>query len=253
MIDKMNDLRVAVSFTESQRQIQAESLASKLTLPLISAAEFSAYDFVLVYTEQCLQLQACQDKLGKPFSIDFLQGRLAYRAQHGGGIKQALAKAVGMKSGVRPQIIDATAGLGRDAFILANLGCEVLMLERNPIVFSLLQDALLRAKEYADFNLKLSLQRVDAVTYLSQQTETDVVYLDPMFPERKKSALVKKEMQILHKIVGQQLDEQQLLKTALAIASKRIVVKRPNWALPIAGQQPSFVIKNQHYRFDCYS
>ena len=136
-----------------------------------------------------------------------------YRRKKGGGRSQTIAKAVGLKGGKSPTIIDATAGLGVDAFVLASLGCSVTMLERVPAVHALLENGLESSREYAamhDSELAIILDRMqlvsgDAEGYmndLSDETRPDVVYLDPMFPERRKSAAVKKEMQVFHQLIG---------------------------------------------------
>jgi 16S rRNA (guanine1516-N2)-methyltransferase len=193
-------------------------------------------------------------------SIDFLSAQLNYRKQRGGGRKQLIAKAVGIKSGYRPKIIDATAGLGIDAFILASLGCEVTMLERSPIIGALLEDGLLRAKEQLESsNIKLNLVIADArefLTTLSPKQYPDVIYLDPMYPERRKSALNKKNMRMLRDIVGEDLDSWELLAVAIKVATKRVVVKRPRLAPAIAPPKadikPDIVYRGKSCRFDVY-
>ena len=81
----------------------------------------------------------------KPLIVDFVSSSVNYRQNFGGGRKQDIAKAVGIKSGIRPNIIDATAGLGRDGFILASLGSHVTLIERSQIIHDLLADGMRRA------------------------------------------------------------------------------------------------------------
>ena len=197
-----------------------------------------------------------EPKLGAIY-VDFVQGTLAHRRKFGGGRGEAVAKAVGIKSGYLPTVIDATAGLGRDAFVLAALGCQVRLIERNPVVYLLLQDGLQRA--YADPDIgelmqqNMQLLTVPSLTELPIDTmSADVVYLDPMYPHKPKSALVKKEMRVFQQLVGADLDADLLLEPALSIAQKRVVVKRPDYAQFLAQKAPHFSRETKNHRFDVY-
>src|SRR5690606_23122611 len=109
-----------------------------------------------------------------PVFADFVEGALAYRRLHGGGRGQPVARAVGLKPGIYPKVLDATAGLGRDAFVLAALGCEVVMLERSPIIAALLDDALARAaleSEVAPIVARMTLIQADARQWLAQGSD----------------------------------------------------------------------------------
>lgn len=211
----------------------------------------------LVQTEQRLELRKLDEpKLGA-VAVDFVAGNMTHRRKFGGGRGEAVAKAVGIKSSYLPSIIDATAGLGRDAFILAALGCNVHLLERNPIVYALLQDGLERAYHDPDIGewakVRLHLLTLGEISTISPETKVDVVYLDPMFPHRQKSALVKKEMRIFQHLVGSDLDADKLLLQAAQLAEKRIVVKRPQGAPYLAHIQPQGEIKTKNHRFDLYN
>lgn len=189
----------------------------------------------------------------EPLYINFLAGKIGYRRRHSHTGNELLAKAIGIKGDYKPTVIDATAGLGRDAVIMAHLGCQVTMLERSPAVAILLEEALKKA--LLELKIVLSLIQVDAKEYLLHLKSTDypdVIYLDPMYPERKKSALVKKEMRILREIVGDDKDASDLLKVALHHARKRIVVKRAKTAPCLADLKPNFIIKGSQQRFDVY-
>src|SRR3990167_2732906 len=152
-------------------------------------------------------------------TIDFLNAALNYRRQFGGGKNQLIAKAIGIKPKQTLTVFDATAGLGRDGFVLAALGCAVTLCERSEKVYVALCDAITRANQEPWFQaLSLKLIRADARDYLSHLDKNnyfDVIYIDPMFPERKKSALVKKEMRDLRDIVGDDMDSEQLFEVAL--------------------------------------
>lgn len=151
----------------------------------------------LVLTPEHLELRKRDEpKLGGIF-VDFVGGAMAHRRKFGGGRGEAVAKAVGIKGDYLPDVVDATAGLGRDAFVLASVGCRVRMLERNPVVAALLDDGT--ARGYADAEIggwlqeRLQLIHASSLTALTDITpRPQVVYLDPMFPHKQKSALVKK-------------------------------------------------------------
>ncbi|MCK3658004.1 DNA polymerase I [Pasteurellaceae bacterium Pebbles2] len=197
-----------------------------------------------------------EPKLGAIF-VDFVGGVMAHRRKFGGGRGEAIAKAVGIKGDYLPSIIDATAGLGRDAFVLAAIGCQVRLVERHPVVHLLLQDGLRRA--YADPEIGAMLQQnlrllpYSHIAELDPQVDfADVVYLDPMYPHKQKSALVKKEMRIFQHLVGADLDADQLLEPALKLAQKRVVVKRPDYAESLAEKAPHFNRETKNHRFDVY-
>lgn len=206
--------------------------------------------------DQLTLLKRDEPKLGG-ISVDFVSGAVAHRRKFGGGRGQSIAKAVGLKQGISPTVVDGTAGLGRDGFVLASLGCNVTLIERHPIVASLLEDGLRRGYQDADIGPWLTermrlvhASSLTALVDLGQQV--DVVYLDPMYPHREKSALVKKEMRVFQSLVGADTDADGLLTPAMALASKRVVVKRPDYAEDLDGVKPSMVIATKKNRFDVY-
>jgi 16S rRNA (guanine1516-N2)-methyltransferase len=201
-------------------------------------------------------------QLNTSISIDFLQGSMAHRQQFGGGRGQAIAKAIGMKSGITPSVLDTTAGMAGDAFVLATLGCSITMIERSPIIFTLIEDAVQRAALNESFTEILeqgfNIVNQDANEYMKHKIETgspppDVIYIDPMYPHKKKSALVKKDMQILQRLHGIDDDAGELLKTALSYARNRVVVKRPIQAAAISDKKPNTCIKSKKTRYDIYT
>lgn len=212
--------------------------------------------FALVQTNEKLALYKLDEpKLGA-ISVDFVEGTLAHRRKFGGGRGEAVAKAIGIKGDYLPTVIDATAGLGRDAFVLACVGCKVTLVERNPIVCALLEDGLTRAyqdAEIGDFmRERMLLADVRSITELTQPQLVDAVYLDPMYPHKQKSALVKKEMRVFQHLVGADLDADHLLLPAKQLARKRVVVKRPDYAPFLAEQHPDFSHTTKNHRFDIY-
>lgn len=243
--------RVAVAYQEAQYAEQAKRLSQQLNIPMLEPD--GDMDFILNVTEAGLALQSRDPTLGKPIRIDFLAGKTNHRRLHGGGRGQLIAKACAVKGQPLPTILDATAGLGQDAFVLACLGCEVHMLERSPIVAVLLQDGLNRLQ--AEESMPLRLIQMDAISYLTQAKadEFDVVYLDPMFPARQKNAKVKKEMQVLQALLGKvEEDEAAIFAAAKRVAKKRVAVKRPRGAPHYANTAPSFEITGKSSRFDIY-
>ena len=240
--------------TDSNELIEsAKQLATELSLPFMPLNEDQIQ---LVMTKQYIEIRA--PDLGNAIFIDFVAGKNAHRRQFGGGRGQALAKAIGLKKGATPTIIDATAGFGRDAFVLANLGCQITLLERNPLIARLLENALDRAKDDHDISdaiSRMSLINNDAVEYLSNleaQQHPDVIYMDPMYPVRIKSALVKKDMRLLHRLAGEDADSKQILTIARQVAQKRVVVKRPTSASFVGDLPPDTNIETKSTRYDVY-
>jgi len=213
--------------------------------------------FSLHYDDKGLSLYKTDEpKLGA-INVDFITGAVAHRRKFGGGKGQSIAKAVGLNKGATPVVLDATAGLGRDGFVLASLGCKVILHERHPVVAALLYDGLQRA--YNDSEIGLWMQQNMSLIFGSSHTllaqcdsVPDVVYLDPMFPHREKSALVKKEMRVFQELVGGDTDADDLLEFAYPLASKRVVVKRPDYAPFLNDKTPSMQIKTKKNRFDVY-
>jgi 16S rRNA (guanine1516-N2)-methyltransferase len=161
-----------------------------------------------------------------------------------------------MKDGKTPKVVDATAGLGRDAFLLASLGARVVLIERSPEMHKLLEEGMARARqaggEVADAIARMTLLQGDARALLPTLSP-EVVLVDPMHPPRKKSALVKSEMRLIREIVGTDEDCVDLMKVALATARKRVVLKWPQRADPMAGiGPPSHQITGKSTRYDVF-
>lgn len=201
---------------------------------------------------------SASDKILQPDTLicDFVGGAVGHRFRHGGGRGQALPKAVGMKGGGNHRIVDATAGLGRDSFLLASLGAEVIMIERSEHMHRLLLEGMARAKEaggdIADTIKRMTLLHGDAKDLLPTMSP-EVILIDPMHPPRTTSSLVKKEMRITRDIVGPDEDSVELMKVALASASKRVVLKWPRRADPLQGIcAPSHQILGKSTRYDVF-
>lgn len=203
--------------------------------------------------EQALAIADGSVPRQKPIAVDFFSAAALHRQRFGGGRSQAIAKAVGLSKRPDMTVLDATAGLGRDAWVLASLGAQVWMLERHPIVRLLLSDGLNRAVAAGLFAEALTLENGNLIEGVQLKQRPGVVYLDPMFPERRSSAAVKKEMTVFHELVGPDDDADSLLEPALALAVYRVVVKRPRHAPDLAGQKPALVLSGKSSRLDIYT
>lgn len=218
----------------------------------------SQSSMALVLTPERLELRKRDEpKLGGIF-VDFVAGTQAHRRKFGGGRGEAVARAVGVKGDYLPTVVDATAGLGRDAFVLASVGCHVTMFERHPVVAALLDDGLRRAYQDREIGhwiqARLTLIHASSIEALGQvDSRPDVVYLDPMFPHKQKSALVKKEMRVFQSLVGADTDADSLLAPAIALAKKRVVVKRPDYAPPLGNRATNNAVVTKGHRFDLYA
>ena len=187
---------------------------------------------------------------------DFIGGAVLHRFRFGGGRGQALPRAVGMKGGVNPVVVDATAGLGRDAFLLASLGADVTLIERSPVIHELLEEGMARARkaggDVATVIGRMTLLHGDARDLLLTLSP-EVILVDPMHPARKKSALVKNELRLIREIVGADEDSAELMTVALATARKRVVLKWPLRAEPMQGiSPPSHQIMGKSTRYDVF-
>jgi len=252
---------VAAIAVHARFAARAAALAARLGLPLLAAEGQAATlgaDALLEVGER-LALRALRPLRSGAVSVDFAAGRAAHRRQFGGGRGQPLARALGLKGGRSPGVVDATAGLGRDAFVLASLGCHVRLIERQPLLAELLDDGLRRAAAdaaSAGIAARMALIRADAADWLGgldAAAAPDCVYLDPMYPKRDKSAAVKKEMRLLQRLVGADADAAGLLAAALDCGAARVVVKRPKGAPPLDGPPPSAAITGPNTRYDLYA
>lgn len=201
--------------------------------------------------------------------IDFFSKKMRYRMQHINKAQEPLLRALGWKSTESKRVLDMTAGLGRDSCLLFFAGFHVTMFERNPVLQILLQNAL-ESLPSADFTSTIQLEKEDSIVFLQKMQEpqtssdsssapsenesliADAIYMDPMYPERKKSALVKKELRIIRNLVGSDMDSERLLLTALESKVQRVVVKRPKGATYVADLVPNHSVESPNTRFDVY-
>lgn len=254
--------RVAIVDDNTTR---AAELADATGLALIKAdtslrKHSTQWSYTLLWVNEQLTLRHHEPKRSVDITIDFTAGRTLHRLKFGGGHGQPLARAV--KSRDKPIIGDATAGFGKDAFVFASLGCEVVLLERSTVVHAMLNDALTRAIKKAE--TKAIVERMHL--YLADSTilpsnwphpqTPNIIYLDPMYPDSKRAA--KKEIQTLRTLLDtaqgpySKQDNEKLLSAALATA-ERVVVKRPRKANPLADVNPVGKISSPNTRYDIYS
>ncbi len=192
--------------------------------------------------------------------------KLDVRSGAGRSLQGPLHKAVGIRKGdaYRPSVLDATAGFGEDTWLLASAGCKVTALERHPVIHALLEDGLAAvAVSHSETAQRIVLHHADAIEWLSEcsveqglhqkscSSSYDVVLIDPMFPLERK-ATQRKPMRVLRMLVGDDVDAAALLSEALTVAQRRVVVKRPRLAEPLAGPPPAVSHAGRGLRLDVY-
>ena len=200
--------------------------------------------------------------------VDFVHGKARHRARESGFGAHALIKALGVKHFVRqhsdyPKIIDATGGLGQDAWALASAGCRLTIFERHPLIHALLADGLARAAAdpaTRDIAARLMLIRADAEQGIGRpgSQTAHAIYLDPMYPPRRRKAASKKGMQFLHELLGPASAEQSpsLLLSTIVSGVSRVVVKRPKGATCLPGTEQHkgqlSEVQSPNTRYDIY-
>ncbi len=236
-------------------RVRAAELAARLSLPLVDGPE-EGCDLLLILTEERLELRLNEKGAPGPVYVDFREGSLGFQA-HINPFGQ-LIRAV-CRGRRKPDVVDATAGLGHDTFLLVHKGCRVTAVERSPVIAALLRDGIDRTAVDPELHRmlteRLTLVCADARDYLDNlapEETPDVVLIDPMFPPRKKAALVKKEMRVVRRLIGDDEDSEELLTLARRVATRSVVVKRMLRAPPLA-PGPLWTCKGKTTRYDVYS
>ena len=235
---------------------QAERLAQRWSLPLASVDQPPGLR--LWVDARGTRLGDSRPGAPGPISVDFLEPAFLRRLAVAGPAREGLVRAVGARRGARPAILDATAGLGQDAAILAAAGCEVTLVERSPVVAALLDDGLNRAgsdPRTAQASARMRLRHEDSTRHLESLPDDqrpDVVVLDPMYAPRRGGARSGKSMQHLQRLLGHDPAPPGLLDAALASARQRVVVKRQRRAPALPGPAPDFTVPGTSTRFDVY-
>lgn len=182
----------------------------------------------------------------KPICIDFSNHIID---------NKPLLKACGIKNKDKIKVLDCTAGFAKDTFTIASNNCEVVAVEKNKIIFSLIENAIKRGNknQYIKSILdNITFLNMDSIDFLENTDQMfDCIYLDPMFEEAKKSRLVKKNMQIFHKLTDNS-DNEKLFHLSIKHASKRVVVKRALYDNFLVDKKPSYQVKEKTVRFDVY-
>lgn len=242
---------------------RAQGLSDRLEAPL-AVCEPGCSGAAFIPELGLLYLKVSRDGLslmrdGMELRPDFAE--MLPRIKQGALQREMLVKAARVKGVEAPRAVDATAGLGEDSLLLAAAGFTVTLCEADPVIAALLEDALARASEHEVLgpivermrlvagDSRITLERAGAST----GAQPDVVYLDPMFPGRTKSAAVKKKFQLIHGLERptEPLDEESLLQAALAAHPRKVVIKRPVKGPYLAGVKPSHAIAGKAVRYDC--
>ncbi|MDC1435792.1 class I SAM-dependent methyltransferase [Gammaproteobacteria bacterium] len=258
-------MKIGFVFTGEVDTDYCQSIKQLTKLPSLELSEKGKFTHILNLDESGLSLQSQELRAGEthkqPTRVDFQDASLLYRKESFGK-HQGLAKAVGLNKHKPMHVLDATAGLGRDAFILASMGCEITMIEQSPIIYSLIFDGLKRAAYTEDLALKgilqkMSLLHAKAQDYFKEieqgkKAKPDVIYLDPMFPPRNKKANVKKDIGLLQEVLGFDEESNDLLKAAKGFAKHRIVVKRPGSKVSKGSIKPSFIVPGKTAHFEVF-
>ena len=245
--------QLAVLFEGNGELSTFEALAQRLNVPLRQSSEPNFEAFFLTWRDGCLKLLDKELLKKGGLSVD-IAPRNGEQRSYPAPKEGAFAQAIGRKT---KTVIDATTGWAQDSLCLFRMGYDVSCIERSPMMVELLADAFVRLEQESWVQkLQLSppiLLRGNAIELLQTlESPPDCIYLDPMFPpKRKKSALSKKTMTILQEVVGEDLDKTELFEAAFAATGKRVVVKSPNYAEPLGGK-PTETFDSKLLRYDVY-
>lgn len=241
-----------ISVLDEARMDEAVELAGILGVQVVRGRiDDRADGAMLIYAEDGLGLE------GNGLHLRADLSKMIPRLRAGNLNRELLVKAARGKSAqMTGRAIDATAGLGEDALLLAAAGWDVVMLEKDVVIAALLDDALKRAADNPVLSPvveRLDLIECDSIEFLADLKEdVDVVYLDPMFPDRGRSSLAKKKFQLLHMLEGPCPDDAALLEAAFSVHPRKVVVKRPLKGDALGGRKPSYSLRGKTVRYDCY-
>ena len=227
----------------SEFDARVRHISSTYGLPIADAADEFEYKYALKIEDDVLKLVELASPKYRPISMTTNSlGRLSKKSH--------LGRAVGRKV---KHIIDGTAGLGGDSLLLARMGYQVTAVERSPIFAALVEDGI---RQIASRNSDLLLEPIftdTQVLFSELDSRPDAIYLDPMFPEgRKSSVKIARSLEVLRDICGDDVDTESLLETALQTATRRVIVKRPNFAEPISKERLTMSMQGKLVRYDVY-
>ena len=245
----MEEKLISILVKNNSNIEKAKKISEKLNIEIKTEDNIES-DLILQFDEDGLSLISRNMKLYGDFT------NTIRRIKQSNLEKELLIHAAKIKGKKQDLIaIDATAGMGEDSLLLAAYGFKVNLYEKNPIIAELLKDALERAKqtpELKEIVYRMEVFEEDSIIAMSKlDYKPDVILLDPMFPERTKSALIKKKFQILHQIETPCTNEKELLNSAIKANPKKIVIKRPLKGEYLAGIKPSYSVKGNSIRYDC--
>lgn len=250
---KKNNYPIGIYISDPSLEQQAETLAAQTGLPV--ATEKSHCRITLTLTRKGLSLCTPNDpRMTGTVEVDFTRPVWTRRLKR--VREERLIKAMGKNRQFPARIIDATGGLGRDSFLLAAAGFHVRVFERNPILAALLADGLNRASEKEktrEICKRIRFTPGNAIdSFSSHGAVAEIVYLDPMFPKSNSLAKVKKELQMIQQVTGEDPDIENLFARALQVATGRVVVKRPKKGPWLSSLQPAYSLAGKTIRFDIY-
>ena len=242
-------MKIAVT-EEARPRVTAPLWATERVQLLSGGASPHEFEWLLSLDHDRLALSRPGEP-GHPLSVDFSAGALGWRRER--VHQERLVRACGLtRVGAPGEVVDATAGLARDAVLLAAAGARVILLERHPLLHALLNDALERADD--DTSARMQLFHADGADWLLSRSERrELIYLDPMFPSMNRRAALKKEQQWLQLLLDQpSVEEERRLLDAALQSARRVVVKRPAGADPLDRRAPHHSLDGKTVRFDVY-
>ena len=242
-----NEKEITILIKKGGDKSLAESFAEKNGYPIL---EKEGPNLTVVFSKDGITLSG----YGLSYQGNF--DEMVRRVTEGRLLHEMLSKATkSEKSGLKA--IDATAGMGEDALLIAANGYDVTLHEQNPVVALLLKDAIRRGKKHPDLKEIVARMHVcegDSVEILNKRLDpVDLIYLDPMFPGRQKSGLIGKKLQLIQKMESPCSKEDELFDAALAAKPSKIVVKRPLKAPFLAGRKPNYSLDGKAIRYDIYT
>ncbi len=243
--------RIKVYLEKGGERGSAEKLARTLGIALTEdPEEAKAADVLLRYAKSGLSFES----EGQVLKGDF--ENLRHRLEKGRVDHELLVKAAKFKGEKGPlSAIDATAGLGEDSLLLAYAGFNVTLIERDPIIAALLKDTVRRGTRVPGISeaaKRMTVIEDDSINVLSKLLDApDLILLDPMFPAKKNSGLVKKKFQMIYLLERQSRDENELFNAALSAHPRKIVIKRPAGGPCLGDMKPVYSLSGKTIRYDC--
>ncbi len=241
----MNDWdKITMYISKDGDREAAEQLSRRLGVPI---ADSMGEELTLVFDGTGLSLVG----YGMRYQGDF--SRMLNRVTKGRLRHEMLVKIAKTKT-EHPTAVDAAAGMGEDSFLLAAAGYEVILFEQDAVIAALLRDVLRRAREderLREIVGRMRLTEGNSIALMPRLGITpEIVYLDPMFPPRKKSGLIQKKLQLIQKLEQPCANERELYDAAAALHPKKIIIKRPLNGALLAEKKPSYTVKGKAIRYD---